>query len=190
MDCVQCSLLVPLQAQPRQLTLASIAQAHRLNELEFCFPLRRLSPAALKTIFTGTELDLGNSFARVQFDPVRGILQGFIDLVFQFHGRFYLLDWKSNWLGATIEDYHPAAMRREINDRHYALQYHLYTLALHQYLRLRLPGYDYQKHFGGVFYVFLRGIDPARPEFGVFRDRPTAEMIERLSDGLLEDARI
>jgi exodeoxyribonuclease V beta subunit len=66
----------------------------------------------------------------------------------------------------------------------YILQYHLYTLALHRYLKLRLPGYDYQTHFGGVRYLFVRGIDPARPEFGVFSDRPAAKWIEEFSGRL------
>jgi exodeoxyribonuclease V beta subunit len=184
-DCVQRTLLLPLEPQPPRFTLSSVDKAHRLNELEFCFPLKRTSPAVLSKLFTGMDAKPGTSFARLQFDPVRGILQGFIDLMFQFGDRFYLLDWKSNWLGNSIEDYNPAAMRREINDRLYSLQYHLYTLAMHQYLTLRLPGYNYEKHFGGVFYLFLRGIDPARPEFGVFRDRPSAELIQALSDTLL-----
>jgi exodeoxyribonuclease V beta subunit len=184
-DCVQRTLLVPLDPHSPQFTLSSVDKARRLNELEFCFPLKRTSPAVLNKLFTGMDPERGTSFARLQFDPVRGILQGFIDLLFQFGDRFYLLDWKSNWLGNSIEDYNPAAMRREINDRLYSLQYHLYTLAMHQYLTLRLPGYNYEQHFGGVFYLFLRGIDPARPEFGVFRDRPSADLIQALSDSLL-----
>jgi exodeoxyribonuclease V beta subunit len=76
-------------------------------------------------------------------------------------------------------------MRREMTERQYLLQYHLYTLALHQYLTLRVPDYTYEKDFGGVFYLFVRGLDPARPEFGVFRDRPAAGLMERLSEQLI-----
>jgi exodeoxyribonuclease V beta subunit len=121
---------------------------------------------------------------------VRGFLQGFIDLLFQFEGKFHLIDWKSNWLGNRVEDYHPNAMRREMDERFYPLQYHFYTLALHRFLALRLPGYDYERHFGGVFYLFVRGIDPARPEFGVFRHRPSASVVEKLSARLIADGGI
>ena len=116
------------------------------------------------------------------FDPVSGILKGFIDLVFRLDGKFYIADWKSNWLGGRVEDYHADAMRAEMERHHYFLQYHLYTVALHKYLALRLPDYDYAKHFGGVFYVFLRGLEPARPDLGIFRDRPSVETIQRLSE--------
>jgi exodeoxyribonuclease V beta subunit len=68
----------------------------------------------------------------------------------------------------------------------YVLQYHLYAVALHEYLKGRMAGYDYDRHFGGVFYVFLRGVDPARgPETGIFRDRPRRDLIEDLSEGLV-----
>ena len=184
-DCIRRTMQVPLDATRPDFTLSSIASGQRLTELEFSFPLKRTAPATLRDLFAGTGEELGASFARLNFDPVRGYLQGFIDLIFQFEGKFHVIDWKSNWLGNRIEDYGFDAMRREMNERLYPLQYHLYTLALHQYLALRLPGYDYERHFGGVFYLFLRGIDPARPEFGVFRERPPAGLIEKLSERLI-----
>jgi exodeoxyribonuclease V beta subunit len=116
----------------------------------------------------------------VEFDAQQGFIKGFIDLVFTHDGRFYLLDWKSNWLGASTEVYHADAVRAEMVRHHYVLQYHLYIVALHRHLARRLPGYDYARHFGGVFYLFLRGVDPARPELGVYRDRPEPEFIEEL----------
>jgi exodeoxyribonuclease V beta subunit len=122
---------------------------------------------------------------RLAFDPIQGFLKGFIDLVFQFEDRFYLVDWKSNWLGNRLEDYSPEAVRGEMLRQHYFIQYHLYTVALHKYLALRLPGYDYERHFGGVIYLFLRGLDPAHPERGAYRDRPSRSAVEQLS-ALLE----
>jgi exodeoxyribonuclease V beta subunit len=79
-------------------------------------------------------------------------------------------------------------MRREMNERLYVLQSHLYAVALHQYLARRVPGYNYERHFGGVYYVFVRGVDPARPQFGVFRDRPSARLIDKLRDQLVAHA--
>jgi len=159
------------------LTLAQIPPAARLNELEFYFPFSRLEASALAAHFGPLPTGIG----RVEFDPQRGFVKGFIDLIFEHHGRFYLLDWKSNWLGPDTAAYHPEAVRAEMVRHHYVLQYHLYIVALHRYLAQRLADYDYERHFGGVFYLFLRGIDPGQPTLGVHRDRPAAEFIEELS---------
>jgi exodeoxyribonuclease V beta subunit len=126
-------------------------------------------------------------FPRLTFDPVKGFLRGFMDLVFRHDGKYYLIDWKSNHLGSSAIDYHQAALSRAMVENHYILQYHLYTVALHQYLRHRLEGYSYDEHFGGVFYVFLRGVDPeVGPEYGIFRARPDEEIIMRLSEVLID----
>ena len=106
---------------------------------------------------------------------------GFIDLVFEANGRFWIIDWKSNRLGATSADYTPDRILRIIEDELYDLQYLLYTLAVHRFLALRLPGYEYDRHFGGVLYLFLRGIEPAQgSNRGVFFDRPRREVLEAL----------
>ena len=75
-------------------------------------------------------------------------------------------------------------MKLEIMENCYDLQYHIYTVALDKFLRQRLAGYNYDSHFGGVHYVFLRGLDPARPELGLFHARPSAEALARLSSRL------
>ena len=186
-DMLRRTLAVPLG--PAGLTLARVPQSDRLNELEFYFPLKKLEAPQLRAVFARWMTPAGGEFAakleRLNFDPVGGFLKGFIDLVFRFEDRFYLVDWKSNHLGNRVEDYGPEALRHEMGRHYYILQYHLYTVALHQYLALRLPGYDYEKHFGGVRYVFIRGVDPARPELGVFRDRPTAALVGELGELLI-----
>jgi exodeoxyribonuclease V beta subunit len=112
---------------------------------------------------------------------MRGWLKGFIDLVFQHSGRFYLLDWKSNYLGGQIEAYRSEALREAVAENYYFLQYYLYTLALHRYLSFRLRDYRYNSHFGGVFYLFLRGVAPGRgTEFGIFKDRPSETLIRAM----------
>jgi exodeoxyribonuclease V beta subunit len=113
-------------------------------------------------------------------------MKGFMDMVFRFEDRYYLVDWKSNFLGASVEDYSPENLTKAMEENFYTLQYTFYTLALNQYLRLRAQGYDYDRHFGGVFYVFLRGVDPGKgPEFGVYRDKPRRSLIEALSEELI-----
>jgi exodeoxyribonuclease V beta subunit len=190
-EMVQRTLAVPLDPARPEFTLSRLPRAARLNELEFYFPLRRTSPAMLRDVFArhGVDGQLGNfpeRLGRLQFEPVAGFMKGFIDLVFEHEERFYLVDWKSNWLGARVEDYGPETLRQEMMSRHYVLQYHLYVLALDRYLATRLPQYNYARDFGGVAYLFLRGIDPARPELGVFRDRPAPELMRDLRATLLD----
>jgi exodeoxyribonuclease V beta subunit len=123
---------------------------------------------------------------RLNFQPVRGFMKGFMDLVFRHDERFYLIDWKSNFLGPSLDDYKPEALVKTMEEDFYILQYHLYVLAVHRYLRMRLPGYGYDTHFGGVFYIFLRGVDPSNAtDTGIFRDRPAKETIDYLGDTLI-----
>ncbi len=116
------------------------------------------------------------------FAPLAGFLTGFIDLVFEHGGRWYLVDYKSNLLGARPRDYGADRLVDAMARHHYFLQYHLYAVALHRHLSLRLAGYDYERDFGGVYYLFLRGMAPAHPfGCGVFRDVPPRALIEDLS---------
>ena len=107
-------------------------------------------------------------------------MRGFIDLLFRFKDRYYLVDWKSNWLGNRPSDYGTDGMQQSMLKHNYYLQYHLYTLAADLFLEKRVPGYSYQTHFGGVHYVFLRGIDPADSSRGIFRDRPDQKTVNSL----------
>lgn len=183
---VRRTLDVPLEPDQSTLALRRIPRVDRLAELEFFFPIQRIAPALLAGGLTefASLPDFAAQLRRLNFHASEGFLKGFIDLVFQYEGRFYIVDWKSNWLGNRAEDYHRVALEREMTAKLYPLQYLLYTVALHQYLTLRLPGYDYSTHFGGVLYLFLRGIDPARPELGVYRDKPEHDLIQQLSHAL------
>ena len=113
---------------------------------------------------------------------VNGYLRGFVDLVAEYDGRWYVIDYKSNWLGDALTAYSPAALRQAMRGNHYHLQYLLYLTALHRYLRLKLPGYRYQRHIGGALYLFVRGMRPDRPAHGVFHDLPAAECIEAIDN--------
>ncbi len=106
------------------------------------------------------------------------MLKGFIDLVIEHAGRYYVLDYKSNWLGESDAAYTPEAMRRVILEERYELQYVLYLLALHRQLRARLPDYQYEHHVGGAIYLFLRGTEA--PGQGLHVERPPAALIESL----------
>ena len=101
------------------------------------------------------------SMGRLRFSTMKGFMRGFMDMVFRWQGRFFLVDWKSNFLGGHPEAYEHKALTQVMNGHFYFLQYHLYAVALHRYLSVRVPGYDYGRHFGGIYYLFLRGIEPA-----------------------------
>lgn len=109
---------------------------------------------------------------------LNGMLKGFIDLVFEHEGRFYVLDYKSNWLGASDEAYRVETMQAAVLAHRYELQYLFYLLALHRLLKVRLPDYDYDHHVGGAIYLFLRG--SGAPSRGVFAARPPRAVIEAL----------
>ncbi|RLU09030.1 exodeoxyribonuclease V subunit beta, partial [Pseudomonas prosekii] len=121
-----------------------------------------------------------NGVARVAAEPVllNGMFKGFIDLTFEHGGRYYVADYKSNWLGVDDAAYTEQAMEQSILDNRYDLQYVLYLLALHRQLKARLPDYDYDRHIGGALYLFLRGTRAASQ--GVYFARPPRELIERL----------
>ncbi len=148
-----------------------------IAELEFHLPLRKLRRAALADRLQehGYEHRLVGDDAEID-----GFLHGFIDLVTRHDGRWYVIDYKSNWLGPDLASYSEAAIAQSMGHHGYHLQYLLYLTALHRLLRLRLRDYDYDRHVGGAFYLFLRGMRPNAPGSGVFHDRPSRACIEAI----------
>jgi exodeoxyribonuclease V beta subunit len=178
----------PLAAAGGAFSLGAVPAGSMVREMEFYFPLKRTTTDHLEEILTiagdrDGSRDLGG--LRLEFSPVRGFMKGFIDCVFEHEGRFYVIDWKSNFLGGTRAAYGPAALKEVMARQRYTLQYHLYLLAVHSYLSRRMPGYDYKKNFGGVFYIFLRGIGPAGNGRGVYCDRPDTSVVTAL-EGLID----
>ncbi|PLV62879.1 exodeoxyribonuclease V subunit beta [Erwinia sp. B116] len=148
-------------------------------ELQFYLPISGLLTAgALDALVRQDPLSAGTP--PLEFHQVQGMLKGFIDLVFCWQGKYYLLDYKSNWLGEDQSAYTQPAMAQAMQSHRYDLQYQLYTLALHRYLRHRLPDYDYRQHFGGVIYLFLRGLDGEEGSHGIFTARPELSFVEAL----------
>jgi exodeoxyribonuclease V beta subunit len=179
-----------------ELRLCDVPSAQRRNELEFLLPVTRmLSVAALADAFTAPLLpdlarEYGSRLRDLSFSEMRGYLRGFVDLVFVHDGRYFIVDYKSNDLGPRPQDYAPERLAEPMLSHHYILQYHLYTLALHRHLRARLRGYDYETCFGGVLYLFVRGMHPAHaPGTGVFSDRPARALVMALDHmvGSVED---
>ena len=181
-------LATPLNDGERSFCLNQIPNADRFTELEFYFSAKefRLGKLALaleedpETQAYGKQLIRSVMEDSTQFS---GFIKGFVDLVVRFEGRWYILDYKSNFLGTTYGDYHRSAVDQAMADHHYILQYHLYLIALHRYLAHRIPEYDYDRDFGGVFYLFLRGMHPRGGESGIYFSRPAKNRIV----GMLDD---
>ncbi|HFC9430404.1 exodeoxyribonuclease V subunit beta [Vibrio cholerae] len=177
---VDTVLSTPLDG--KALRLQQIMAAQRLTELEFLLPIEVLDAPTLNRI-TQRHDPLSAQAGDLGFHAVQGMLKGFIDLVFQYQGRYYVLDWKSNHLGDEPAAYHPQRLGSAMADHRYDLQYQIYALALHRFLRSRLAHYNYEQHFGGVFYLFLRGMD-VRTDQGVFHTKPSLALLDEL-DGLI-----
>jgi exodeoxyribonuclease V beta subunit len=158
------------------LTLAAIGPAKRLTELEFVFPVNAIDLSALRRTL------VAHGYPDVPLDAHRldGYLKGFIDAVVEFAGRFWIVDWKSNHLGDTRRHYAPEALPAAMATHAYHLQALIYTVALHRYLRTRLPGYDYETHTGASLYLFVRGVRPAWPGAGVHTVRASRALVDDL----------
>ncbi len=187
---VQNVLNTPLDRANPDLVLSRISAQERLNEMEFNMPLDLLTSGKLRFILKS---HLGKGFPnmtwgmldKLEFSPVSGFMKGFIDLVFCFQGRYYLVDWKSNFLGDDLTDYATERLTETMWREGYILQYLLYVVALHRYLRFRIKDYQYSSHFGGVYYVFLRGVGPLEgSKYGIYRDHPDESLVRALSESL------
>ena len=110
-----------------------------------------------------------------------GFMTGFVDLVFERNDRFFVVDWKSNRMNGHPNGFLPASLASEMRRNSYYLQYMIYVVAIHGFLAGQLANYDFNRHFGGVFYLFLRGIDGRSPR-GVFHDAPSKDLVEALSN--------
>jgi exodeoxyribonuclease V beta subunit len=165
---------------PDGIVLGRVTTARRLVELGFHLPAPQLAAEALDDWLAHA----GYAVPRLVFGALAGYLKGYIDLVFEHEGRFYVLDWKSNHLGYAADDYGPARIDAAMAEHGYHLQHLLYGVALHRHLGRNLPDYDYDRHFGGVLYLFVRGLRPgwvaADAPAGVFFHRPEAAVLASL----------
>ncbi len=171
--------------------LSEVDMKNRHNEMEFYFPLKMITPQTIKNIF----YDYGNIkiynnypdwIENLSFSPSRGFMKGYIDMVFYCGKKVFIVDWKSNYLGSAIANYHKTNLIEVMDNESYILQYHLYVLAVHQYLRHKYEDYEYNNSFGGVFYIFLRGVDEdIVPGSGIYYDRPELSLINALGKAMI-----
>ncbi len=173
---------LPIGSNPAEigLRLADVSAAQSCAELEFWFEVNRVATDQLDRLVIPQTLQ-GRKRPALERNSLNGLLKGFIDLVFVHRERYYILDWKSNYLGIDAQAYDLESLREAIAEKRYDLQYVLYLLALHRHLQDRLPGYRYETHVGGAAYVFLRGVEHPTT-CGVHFELPPASLIHALDE--------
>ena len=168
--------------------LSGVPAGRRPAELEFVFSLASGNREQLAHTLGGWPSHARTALEWQRLAPRwQGLMHGFVDLVVEHGGRYYVVDYKTNFLGTRAEDYSGDALRRAVRDEAYDLQYLIYLVALHRHLRFRLgTRYEPAQHLGGAIYLFLRGLG-AGPGHGIHRDVPEPALIAAL-DGCFAGA--
>jgi exodeoxyribonuclease V beta subunit len=163
------------------LTLGGVRESC-ITEMQFHMPTELFSPMTLSRALLGDPLIAGDA-ARAEwashlgswpFSEFAGFLQGYIDLIFEHGGRWYVMDYKSN----RLRGYEGGVVEAAMLQHHYLLQSRIYCIALDRHLRHHVRDYRPEEHFGGVAYVFVRGL----PGGGVWFERPGLEALTALSE--------
>jgi exodeoxyribonuclease V beta subunit len=184
-DWLPTFLAQPLALPDGPVALAGLARGRYRAEFEFQVEARGVQIPLLDGVVRAGTLD-GAVRPTLASKWIDGMLKGFIDLVFESNGRWWVADYKGNHLSEMSPPYGRSGMLASIIDHRYDLQYVLYLLALHRFLRARLPDYDYERDVGGAVYLYLRGVDAEGN--GVFADKPPLATIEAL-DALFAGSR-
>jgi exodeoxyribonuclease V beta subunit len=186
LDEVLCTPLFPNMA----MSLSDLSLSQTLREAEFYFPLKQSKWAPLRELLMEHRARLAETLGaqaheapELMMQELEGMMHGFIDLIFEHEGKFYVADYKSTWLGDSMANYH-CAMLCENNQHHlYDLQYLIYCLALHRYLKNSVKDYEPHRHFGGVYYLYLRGMHPDNTQGeGVFYTKIDMNYLQRLDN--------
>ncbi|MDJ0622090.1 MAG: exodeoxyribonuclease V subunit beta [Desulfocapsaceae bacterium] len=156
----------------KEFTLAQLNESRCVKEMGFYFHLAKGNTTDINRLLADVK-----TVGLVNEKDITGYLTGFIDLVFAHNEKFYIIDYKTNYLGETADSYSQVNLVKAMAGHNYGLQYYLYTLVIHRYLKNVMPDYDYDVHFGGIYYLFVRGMDGG-PK-GVFYDKPEqAKLVE------------
>ncbi len=166
------SVNTPL-AEDSGFALKDLDEKQCLKEMPFYLSMKTVDVSGINSILQDCP-----AFKPLNAKQMSGYLTGFIDLICCYHGRYYVMDYKSN----SLQNYQAESLTEAMREHNYGLQYWLYTLVLHRHLQNRLPSYDYQQHFGGVKYLFLRGMEAEQAGSGVYQDKPGLEKLQALAD--------
>lgn len=169
-----------LQCNIGKLQLSQIKPKQKICEMEFYMTCKNLQPDVLNTLLH--QYHYSRPEQLLSFADIKGFVKGFIDLVFEYQGQYFIADYKSNYLGSHVEVYDSDSLEQAMVEHRYHLQYLIYTLALHRFLQQRIVDYDYDKHIGGVYYLFLRGMSKTdTAHHGVYFHKPGRDVIDQLN---------
>lgn len=170
-------------------SLSDIPMQKCLRESEFYFPMEQANITSLEKLLTDhrnkDKETVNQRHARLPtYKSLKGMMHGFIDLVFEHGGKYYVCDYKSSHLGDHFNDYNHEALRDNVEKNYYDLQYLIYSLALHRYLKQNLVDYNVEEHFGGIYYLYLRGMinDEQHIGKGVYYRQITARELTQLDN--------
>ncbi|MFC4700662.1 exodeoxyribonuclease V subunit beta [Glaciecola siphonariae] len=181
---VLCQWMNTLLSKPFPIARGTVNKHVSLAELSLCIPEMEFwfstEQASLAAIDRAVISNTFNGANRPSAKPemMTGILKGFIDLTFEHEGQYFVLDYKSNYLGETDEAYTQANIENAILHHRYDLQFVIYLVALHRLLKQRIADYSYERHVGGCVYYFLRGVKASSQ--GVFTTKPPLSLIEHV----------
>ncbi|MDO9103611.1 MAG: exodeoxyribonuclease V subunit beta [Methylovulum sp.] len=176
-ELLRAVVTTPLSDTDPDFCLMNLPERQCLKEMPFYLALQAIDAGQINPILEGSP-----AYQPLSSKQMRGFLTGFVDLICAYQGRYYVMDYKTN----SLPDYGEAGLLHAMRAHNYGLQYWLYTVVLHRYLQNRLPDYDYETHFGGVRYLFVRGMQPDVVMAGVFQDRPDYARVDSLA-GLFYD---
>ena len=190
------SVLVSAQEKAQSLSLSSLLPQQTMREAEFYFPLNDAKTEELANLLTdhrnkkrhNAQTDLSKAYPASQVElavsaRLNGMMHGFIDLLFEHQGKYYVCDYKSNYLGDNHHCYQSLDMQKNIETHYYDLQYLIYALALHRYLAITVSDYSIEQHFGGVYYLYLRGmsVEQKNQGCGVYFSQIDAAELKQLN---------
>ena len=161
-----------------RLALRRLCKKQSKIEMKFVIDMKPVHARSVNQLIAKYD-PLSKNAGIFTFSCVQGFLTGFIDLIFEFEGKYYVLDHKSNYLGDSLEDYNQENIEAAMIEHRYDFQYQLYTLALHRLLKSRLADYNYDTHIGGILYTFLRGMQ-GDDKYGVYFHKPDFALIDGL----------
>ena len=181
-EMVQAALNANITVDNISLTLKDITKKDAKPEFSFYHKVATISPNLLSSLFanfaTGMMKDFAAEIIPLDFIFKHGYMSGEIDLFFRYNNRYFVLDWKSNHLGADFNNYSPEKIEEDMYKHYYLLQAHIYSLAAHLFLKQNMANYDYDTHFGGFIYVYTRGVDAAGN--GIYSNKPPKILIEKM----------
>ncbi|QJC30997.1 exodeoxyribonuclease V subunit beta [Enterobacteriaceae endosymbiont of Macroplea appendiculata] len=166
---------------PQKIILKQIVKEHKQVEFEFyCTIKNNIYDIQFNDIIKKYDI-ISSNLSTICFPDFKGFLNGILDLVCIWQDKYYIIDYKTTWLGYNINYYNYKNIETDICRNRYDIQYQLYTLALHKYLKNNMYNYNYSKHFGAVIYLYLRGINNnMKNKHGIWLHKPSVELIQKL----------